>query len=318
MLTRYRSSLLSLCALVAVAAAPPASAQRITRCVDPGSGNVTYADHKCVAVSQETSGDGPCYRQAEIAMKEQARYAPGTHTERARAIGGPVRATPDVVAPVVRNSLSARCRAVLEKQGPNGPEWYGPDAWSKLRTEATARRLARAALSAELGQQLHAILETARRAYEIVMTGGPDEAFALQVQATRQQQESLRTRYVPSLQMDDHKPLGLAVSQACAALFALDSDLRNERDSAATLATAKETVVQYREMRHLSVPARTIADEVEQWLVRVEQAHDQARTRLASRIEELGHTLAEAMRVAADDRRPAGGAIQPVHALEVP
>ena len=319
MLTRHRTFLLSLCLLVAIAAAPPVSAQRITRCVDPVSGNVTYSDRRCLPATPAETGDGPCDRQAEIAMAEIAKKEPirsvgrapsvtkestpeiATATEREVAASGLLRADPTIVARVVKSGLSARCRAVLEKQGPTGPEWYGTEVWSTLRAEAEKRGRERALLSDGLRRKLQALLETARRAHEIAVTGGLYEEFSLQVAAVRGQQESIRSQYALALKAGDHQPLVLVTSQTAAALFAVDPDVKKERDAAINLAAAQDAAMKYRNMESYPVPTRRTADETEQWLARARQEHDQARARLAPGLDALAHTLSEAMRVAAAD-----------------
>jgi hypothetical protein len=360
-----RLSLLLLSTFLAVSAAHPASAQRITRCVDPASGNVTYSNTRCVPATPDEIADGPCHRQAEIALKEQVPYArggvdvalpevaierrwvemrlseiteresssvtagpfsrpwvdrwssvtrqftPEVHREREMATGGLVRASPEVVARGIRRGLSARCRAILDKQGPTGPEWYGAEAWNTLRAETAARDQERAIQSEELRRQLHALLVKAQEAHGIIVSGGSHETFAREVEVMRQQQESIRGRYALPLKAGEHQALGRAVAETCTALFAVDADLRRERDTATIVATAEATAVTYRETRNLSVPARRDADRAEQWLARARQEHDQARSALASRLDRLAGALSEAIRIAAE-RRPPG------HALDRP
>src|SRR5262249_43160572 len=157
------------------------------------------------------TGDGPCARQAEIAMAEIAKKEPvrvagrassvtkesspevATAAEREGAAAGLLRADPSMVARV-RTGLSARCRDVLEQHGPTGPEWYGTEAWSALRAEAEKRSRERAALSDGLRRKLQALLETVRWAHEIAVAGGRYEEFSLGVAAVRGQQESIRSQ----------------------------------------------------------------------------------------------------------------------------
>src|SRR5262249_31577109 len=160
---------------------------------------------------------------------------------------------------VVRTGLSARCREVLEKYGPTGPEWYGPEAWSTLRAEAEKRSRERALLKDGLRQRLQALLETARRAYDIAVTRGRYEEFWWQLAAVREEQESIRSQYALALDAGDHRSLVQAGSQTAAALFAVDPDVKKERDAATNLAAAEDAAMKYRKMDSYPVATRRTA-----------------------------------------------------------
>lgn len=175
----------------------------------------------------------------------------------------------------------------------------------RLRTEAARVKVERQRLSPEFRQQLLSLLETARGVYEILAAGSSYDAFALRMTEIRQQIQSINVEYALPFQMGDHKALVTSVSEACAALYAVETDWKKEREAANNLATTQATAERYRSIRHPSAMDRANAGETEQWLRNVQQEYEQAKAQLAAKRDSVARLMSDAVRVARAEREQA-------------
>ncbi len=171
-----------------------------------------------------------------------------------------------------------------------------------IRAEADKVRGERQRLGEGLRQQLQALLNNARGASDLILTGGGTyDAFVLRLQAVGEQIQSIKSNYALPLQFGDHKSLAGTVSNVCNALYLAGAEWKKERQAAAGLATAQENAEKYRNMSHPSVMDLAYLAKSEETLRRAQQAYDQAQKRLMDQKSVVAGLVAEGAKVAKDD-----------------
>jgi hypothetical protein len=154
----------------------------------------------------------------------------------------------------------------------------------------------------ELRQQWQALLREARDASEILAAGGAYDGFTLRLQAIGQQYRLVRVKYAVPLQLGEHRALGLAVYEACNALYAADAEWKKERQAASDLAIAQANADRYKGIAAPTMVERANAQQTQEALRAAQQQYEQAKGRLASQREAIARLVGQATRVAEEDK----------------
>jgi hypothetical protein len=167
--------------------------------------------------------------------------------------------------------------------------------------EAAQRQLAER-LSEGLREQLLSILENARGAHEMFLSGASYDAFYLRLEAIGKQIQDTRRTYARQLQIGDHKLLSMAVYTAYDALSAAFPYWRKERGAAETLATAEMNAARSGAISNPSTLDRSNADENKRRLREAQQQYADTKTQLAASRDVLTQLMSETIRVAKGER----------------